>query len=196
MTINPYLISTIIPYFNTRFDLFIEAVESVLSQSYSNWEAIIINDGSTLQNKNLLEEYIDKINDKRISIIHLDKNHGPSFARNKGIETSKGGIITLLDSDDILLPWYYEKLIDRFSKNQDLGIIVVNCLFYTRLGNIKKISTNKPFSNLLDEIETQETLLEIFKYKIENLFPIVTFAGLSRNFQNSVRELCFCNENL
>ena len=169
------IISVVIPFYNQRSDLFKDALDSVLSQSYTNWEAIIVNDGSNKESKIFLENCVKEVNDERISVIHLDKNQGPSIAYNTGIEAAKGEIITWLDSDDIHLPWYYEEILNTFSKNPSLSILVVNCLFYVSLGCIKKIRTNKPFYKLLEGNEKQENLLEIFKHKIENIFPMPSF---------------------
>lgn len=116
-------VTTIIPYFNSRFNLFVEAIESLISQSYKKWECIIVNDGSSQESRNPLEEYIYSLSDKRFSILHLDKNYGPSFARNIGVKYAKSEIITFLDADDIHFPWYYQEIIDFFSNSPEYLIL-------------------------------------------------------------------------
>ena len=132
------LISTIIPYYNPRSDFFQEAIESVLSQSYRNWEIIIVNDGSNNESRKSLESFIESINDKRISILQLDKNYGVSIARNKGIDFAKGDIITFLDSDDLHLPWYYNNIINCFSKNPEFLVLHTGNTLYFKIYNFIK----------------------------------------------------------
>ncbi|MBI1858448.1 MAG: glycosyltransferase family 2 protein [Candidatus Melainabacteria bacterium] len=107
-------ISVIVPYYNPHPSLFEDAINSIFAQSYDNWEAIIVNDGSIQANTEVLQKYIRGLNDSRCSIINLDKNYGPSVARNKGIEAAKGEIITFLDTDDLHFPWYYQQISDHF----------------------------------------------------------------------------------
>ena len=92
---NP-IISIIIPVYNT--ELYIErCLESILTQTFTNFEIICINDGST--DKTL--EKIEKIKDKRIRI-YTQKNQGPAIARNNGIKKAKGQFIMFIDSDDFI----------------------------------------------------------------------------------------------
>ena len=90
------LISVIIPTYNRR-DKVTYAVKSVLDQTYSNIEVIIIDDAST----DNTEAEIKKIKDDRIRYIYLEKNHGAAGARNVGIKEANGTYIAFQDSDDI-----------------------------------------------------------------------------------------------
>ena len=146
-----FLISVIVPFYNPDFDLFKVAIYSILSQSYTNWETIIVNDGSTYENKALLKEFINNINDKRFSIIHLEKNKGPSFARNTGIDSSKGEIITFLDADDLHLPWYYEEIVNHFLQNPSSLILETSPLHY--LQNKRKVYLDRHRYNLSERPE-------------------------------------------
>lgn len=92
--------SVIIPLYNKE-DYISRAVSSVLSQTYQNFEIIVINDGSTDQGL----DTVQKISDPRISVI-TTKNRGASAARNLGIKCSQGEIIAFLDADDQWLPEY------------------------------------------------------------------------------------------
>lgn len=93
------LISIIVPAFNAENTL-ARCVESVISQSYKNWELLIINDGSYDKTEMIALGYCCR--DPRIKVFHQD-NMGRSIARNKGIENASGDWIVFLDSDDILL---------------------------------------------------------------------------------------------
>lgn len=92
---NP-LVSVIMPVFN-RKNVVMNAVNSVLSQSYKNFELIIVDDGSSDGTIDVLKE----INNGKVKVIIMDVNRGPSVARNIGIMESKGEIITYLDSDNL-----------------------------------------------------------------------------------------------
>ncbi|MCL2326902.1 MAG: glycosyltransferase family 2 protein [Bacteroidetes bacterium] len=94
------LISIIIPVYN-RQELVKEALGSCLWQTYQNWECIVVDDGSTDNTWQSLEEYAAK--DKRIKIFkRLREPKGASYCRNIGVEKSKGDFLMFLDSDDIL----------------------------------------------------------------------------------------------
>lgn len=92
------LISVIVPAYNSEKWL-TECCESVLRQTYRNIELIVINDGSTDNTHNLLNEILQW--DKRIHVIHTD-NGGVCRARNMGLDAANGDYIAFLDSDDIL----------------------------------------------------------------------------------------------
>ncbi len=91
------LVSVIIPTFNRKHVLN-EAINSVLSQSFSDFELIIIDDGSTDSTQKLLESYGERIR------CYFQENKGPSAARNLGIRHANGLYISFLDSDDMWLP--------------------------------------------------------------------------------------------
>jgi len=97
------LVSVVMPAYNSE-KYISEAIESVIGQTYANWELIVVDDGSTDGTRRIVDRYIR--DGGRIRYIH-QKNSGPSAARNRGIEASNGRYIALLDSDDI---WYVDKL--------------------------------------------------------------------------------------
>lgn len=94
------LISVIIPIYNTE-RLLPKCIESVLAQTLSDIEIILIDDGSTDESGKICDSYACK--DKRIHVTHIP-NHGVSHARNKGIELSQGKYIHFMDSDDRMEP--------------------------------------------------------------------------------------------
>src|SRR5699024_9770943 len=98
------MISVITPAYNSEVYIQ-ETIQSVLNQTYSDWEMIIVDDRSKDNTVRLIKEMQDK--DSRIRLIELEKNSGSAVARNTAIEHSKGRYIAFLDSDD---GWYPEKL--------------------------------------------------------------------------------------
>ncbi len=94
------LISIVMPVYNAGLFLR-EALESILSQTYENWELICVDDGSTDNSLLILREYAT---DKRIKIYSTNKNRGVSTATNLAISKTKGNFIARMDADDIMLP--------------------------------------------------------------------------------------------
>ena len=100
------IISVIIPIYNVELYLN-KCIESVLNQTYTNLEVILVNDGSTDRSGEICDSYC-KI-DKRVKVIH-QKNGGPALARNRGLRIAKGEYIGFIDSDDYMAEDKYEAL--------------------------------------------------------------------------------------
>lgn len=115
-------ISVIIPTYN-RKDALIRAIDSVLSQTYTDFELIIVDDGST-DDTSLMFKDNDNENGK-IKYIYQE-NGGVSKARNTGIKFAKGDFIAFLDSDDEWLPKKLEKQVDFLKKNKNIKICHTN----------------------------------------------------------------------
>lgn len=110
------LVSVIVPVYKT--EKFIHrCIDSVLNQTYSNWEMILVDDGSPDACGQICDSYAEK--DGRIHVIHQE-NQGLSAARNAGIKICKGEWIYFLDSDDFIVEDALEKMI--FFQNQGLMI--------------------------------------------------------------------------
>lgn len=116
------LVSIITPCFNS--ELFIaQTIESVINQTYSNWEMVIIDDCSTDHSADIILSYVEK--DSRIRYLKMPFPSGSaSLPRNKGIELAKGRYIAFLDSDDM---WYPRKLEMQIPLFQDHACCY--CLF-------------------------------------------------------------------
>jgi glycosyltransferase involved in cell wall biosynthesis len=127
------LVSVIIPIFNG--EKYIEqTIDSVLSQTYQNWELIIINDGSSDNTERLILKYPDK----RIRYLRNDTNRGISPSLNRGIDEAKGEFIARLDADDIALPLRFEKQVEFLSKNRDYALCGSYFQTIDSAGNILK----------------------------------------------------------
>ncbi len=111
------LVSIIIPAYNAQ-KYIRETIQSVLDQTYSNWELIIVNDGS---NDNT-EEIVERFNDPRLRYFK-QPNAGVSTSRNNGLEMSKGEYIAFLDADDIWLPDNLSEKITFLEHHQDCGLV-------------------------------------------------------------------------
>ncbi len=96
-----------------------DSVASILKQTYTNFEFIIINDGSTDRSLEILTEYIEK--DNRIAIIN-QPNSGLSNSLNRGIELSRGDLIARMDADDISNPTRLEKQFNFMNNNPEVAV--------------------------------------------------------------------------
>ena len=105
-------VSVVVPVYNVE-EYLPECVESILRQSFSNFELILVDDGSPDNCGSICDSYAEK--DSRVRVIHK-KNGGLSDARNRGIEQAKGEFITFVDSDDIIYKDYLKYLYEAAQK--------------------------------------------------------------------------------
>jgi len=96
-----------------------EAIQSILNQTYKNFEFIIINDGSTDKSLEIIKKYINQ--DKRIILINRE-NKGLIASLNEGIAKARGTYIARMDADDISLPNRFEEQVKFMEKNLDVGV--------------------------------------------------------------------------
>ncbi len=129
------LVSIITPSYKSE-KFILQTIESVFSQTYQNWEMIIVDDCSPDNANKIIGNYTKK--DSRIKLIKLEKNIGPANARNEGIKQAQGKYIAFLDSDDIWLPTKLEKQI-IFMQDNDLAVICSS--YHTIDEDGKKINT-------------------------------------------------------
>ncbi len=114
------LISVLMSVFNGKPYLS-EAVESILHQTFADFEFIIIDDGSSDGTTEILEEYAEK--DSRIRLIRNDGNIGLTRSLNKGIQVASGKFIARQDADDVSLPERFEKQLHRFADDERLALL-------------------------------------------------------------------------
>lgn len=106
-------VSVIIPVYNREIELK-RAIKSVLNQSFQDFEIIVIDDGSSIDIKRIIEEF----NSDRLVYLRNEKNKGISFSRNRGISLAKGDLIAFLDSDDEWLKDKLKKQIEYLNNTQ------------------------------------------------------------------------------
>lgn len=118
-------VSLLIATYNTA-EYLPQCLDSLLAQTYEDWEAVCIDDCSTDNSLAILNDYASR--DERFKVIHLDKNQGQAKARNKGIESCTGDYVCFLDSDDWFAPDSIEKIIDTFHNNPNADSVLFKCV--------------------------------------------------------------------
>lgn len=108
------MVSVIMPTYNRAY-IIRTAIQSVLEQTYSNWELIIVDDGSEDETKQILQEY----KDERIKVLINDSNKGANYSRNRGGDIAKGEFIAFLDSDNYWKRNKLEKQVKILSRVQE-----------------------------------------------------------------------------
>ena len=114
-----YLVSVIIPTYNSAAFI-TDAIDSIIAQTYQNWELIIVNDGSTDSIDLVVAPYLKS--DNRIKYVSKE-NGGLGSARNFGIKQSKGVFILPLDADDVFESSFIEKAVLSLKSNHDIKIV-------------------------------------------------------------------------
>ncbi len=112
------LVSIIIPAYNAKLYI-AETINSIISQTYQNWELILVNDGSKDNTAEIIHSFLK---DKRIQY-HFQENAGVSVARNYGYSFSSGQYVAFLDADDLWLPHRIEKMVDKFQDEVSIGLV-------------------------------------------------------------------------
>ena len=126
-TYNP-LVSVIIPCYNGGKYL-AETLDSVSMQSYTNWECIVADDGSTDNSKTITESYIQK--ESRFKYVY-HVNAGPSAARNLGIKASKGEYLLFLDSDDLIEKDKLKRQVEVFREFPSTDLVYGDMKYFTK----------------------------------------------------------------
>lgn len=118
-------VSIIIPAYNSA--LFIKrALDSVLGQTWGDWELLVIDDCSTDGTADIVASYAQK--DARIRLLHTEKNSGaPALPKNIGVENARGEYVAFLDHDDEWLPTKLEKQLQVFADSKDERLGLVSC---------------------------------------------------------------------
>ena len=157
------LVSVIMTNYNTPEKYLREALDSILNQTYTNFEFIIVDDGSTDNSLSVIESYADS----RIIVLKNDENIGLTKSLNKALEISKGEYVARMDSDDISLPDRCKLQLTAFAENPLLDIVGFS---------IKEFSGS--VDNIVGERRVPESNAEIYKFaKLRDPFnhPTVMF---------------------
>ena len=164
---NEDLISVIVPCYNVEKYVSM-CIESLINQTYSNLEIILVDDCGTDNTAKILREYVKK--DKRIKLIKNEKNSGLSFSRNVGLKEANGNYIGFIDSDDYVSLDFYEKLMQSIKKNHSQVAICDMKIVYeeTNEEQLSKCYTGNKFSliNVINNGLAASACNKLFKKEI------------------------------
>lgn len=136
-------VTVFIPCYNAeRF--IAEAIDSILNQTYQDFEILIIDDGSTDKSRDILDYYLQK--DDRIRVLYNQCNRGVGYTRNRGVKEAKGKYLATMDADDIAVSTRLEKEVDYLERNKAVGA-VGGCAYFIdergrKIGSMKKQTLN------------------------------------------------------
>lgn len=141
-------ISVIMGVFNTEKDYIVSAIDSILNQSFSDFEFIICNDACTDDTFSFIQE---KYHDKRIVWLENAENKGLAYTLNHCLSVAKGEYIARMDTDDISLKNRFEKQIECFEKNKNVGVVNCNINVFDKNGiyGERKYNTNIEIKDFL-----------------------------------------------
>lgn len=178
-------ISVLIPVYNSEKHI-ARCIKSIINQTYSNIEIVIVNDGSTDGTQNIIEE----LDEKRIKLINI-QNKGVANARNQALANATGEYITFVDSDDYIQNDYIQILYENMKK-YEADITVCNCINYIEE---TKEQIHKNFGiTEIKQYETKEAVESLFYHNYlrhspwgklykKELFKDITFP-LGRNYED------------
>lgn len=172
-SISEELVSIIMPAYNCGNYIGV-TIDSVLAQTYKNWEIIIIDDCSTDNTKKIVKDYMLK--DPRVKYYKLNQNSGAAIARNKAIDLAEGKYMAFLDSDDV---WFPEKLTKQITFMKKYGYNFT-CTSYTKIdesGNYLnrtiKAQGKRDYDGVLKTCPGNSTVIysakNLGKFKIPNI---------------------------
>lgn len=132
-------VSVMMPVYN-GMPLIKASIESILNQIYTNWECVIVDDGST----DGTSDYLDTLTDSRFVVHHFPKNQGRPAARQKALELTSGEYVTMLDAEDLMSPDRLEIQVEYLEKTPDVVLVSSRmCSFgtHTELTKARGVST-------------------------------------------------------
>lgn len=173
---NEPIVSIITPLYNS--ELYIErTIESVLNQSYNNWELIIVDDCSTDNGLSIVGNYVKT--DNRIKVLKNEQNSGAAISRNKAIELAQGKYIAFLDSDDQWDKYKLEKQV-AFMEKRDIDF---SFTYYNHIDEAgKEISKTVNLPSKVDYVSTMKS------NKIGCLTAMYNQESLGKFFMKNIRK--------
>lgn len=159
------MISVIIPVYNCEKFL-ARCVESVLGQSYMDFELILVNDGSTDSSGTLCEEF--KQRDTRVHVIHKE-NGGASSARNAGLAVAAREYIAFIDADDWVEPEYLKALVEPILKDRELEVVLSSAQDECLQGTLKK---NTPAMKMYNYVEQSSAISDLIQNEIRGIWAM------------------------
>jgi glycosyltransferase involved in cell wall biosynthesis len=153
--------SVVIPSFNNAATIG-SAIRSVLRQTRSDFELIVVDDASTDATRHLVEGFLD---DERVTLVTRDVNGGQSAARNTGITRARGTFVCFLDSDDLWLPAYLEMMAKTLETTPHAAVAYTDAwVLYDGLGRILRRTAMEAYRPSVTPVDPAAFLLALLEY--------------------------------
>ena len=172
-------LSVIVPVYNTEKYLR-ECVDSILAQTFEDFELILVNDGSTDGSGAICEEYAAK--DPRIQVIH-QKNGGITVARKSGVRVAQGEYVTFVDSDDWIEREMYATMLD-FGKEAAPDVVICGMLMETSKGIVPRKEIIK--AGFYDKNRMQKELYPIMLFDFVHCMPAINPSLCNKLFKRQL----------
>lgn len=139
--------SIIIPAYNAE-KYILDTLNSIVAQNFTDWECLVVDDGSDDDTASLVEAYPDQ----RVRLIRQENSGGPSKPRNKGIEQSRAAIIFMFDADDLMMPSKLSITLTQFDKHPSIGFFFTDFSEFSNANDNGKSFVNayKCYKNLVN----------------------------------------------
>lgn len=161
---NTPLVSVIMSVYNTEEHFLRGAIDSILAQTYKNFEFIIVDDTSEIRCRNILHSY----QDKRIQILRNERNKGLTESLNRALDVCKGDYIARMDSDDINLPERIERQVKYLEEHRDIDVLACVTCVYDGTDNLR-------FAGGYRRFEQERMRIKLSLDNIEFTHPTVMF---------------------
>ncbi len=163
MTREQPLVSVLICSFNPNYEYLVAAMQSILTQSYTNLEVVFVNDGSTIEG---VKHFIESFDDERIRFIDNKENKGLTKCLNQGLEFCRGEFIARMDDDDICMPRRIEEQVAAMQTDENIQV----------LGSDAEVfGSESRISHYLLANTRQEQQVELFFRNVGLAHPTVMF---------------------
>ena len=164
-------VSVLMPVYNTREEWLHEAIESILNQTFTDFEFLILDDGSTNNAADVIKSY----SDKRIKYIYKE-NSGISDTLNLGISKAKGEYIARMDSDDISLPERFAKQIEYMDAHPEVGVLGTSIQVFGNKEELRSPQKNVGYLDMMRQSQVAHPAVIIRKSVMQNYNPEYEYA--------------------
>ncbi|GIM30258.1 glycosyl transferase [Clostridium polyendosporum] len=167
-------VTIFMPVYNSE-EFISETVESILSQTFTDYEFLIVDDGSTDKTLDIIERY----NDPRIKVVKNEKNMGLPYTRNLGLQLSRGEYFALIDADDICYKDRIKTQVDFLDNNDNVGVVSTHVKVFGKMSIKDNIRLHAFFNKKLNSEEIKAKL--IFSNFISNPSAMIRKSVLIEN---------------
>jgi len=188
------------PVYNTKEEYFREAIESILNQTFKDFEIILIDDASDETTKKIIRSY----NDDRIKVLTNEKNLGVTKSLNRGLSLAQGKYIARMDSDDVAYPERFEKQVAYLDRHPDIGVLGTYVYDGEKIRQ-EFVDINREERETLFLLENvgpihpsvmlRKSFLDLHDLKYDEAYPVAQDYDLWIRC-SKFSDICFCEEPL